>query len=268
MGRVDTGGSLAKGEQRNQLSIDNNNLLALKEVADVACLVNPLEQLSGPEPLRREPAFRIRPYRKADRSTICRLCCDSGYLGGPVDPLFQDRELFADLFTRPYLDYEPQWVFVAEANKKVIAYLLGSVRPNFDFFLMYSGFWTASKMLLRLASGRYSGHPRSRRFIRWLFTVGMSEQPNHPRHAAHLHVQVDRRYSALYPGRRLWEFYQEKLRENGVKQCYGVFYSYPGRHPEKGYSHYGFQVFDRRRTTLFEPEILDPVEVVCACKDL
>jgi hypothetical protein len=34
------------------------------------------------------------------------------------------------------------------------------------------------------------------------------------------------------------------------------------------YARYGFEVFDRRRTTLFEPEIREPVEVVCVCKSL
>ncbi len=53
-----------------------------------------------------------------------------------------------------------------------------------------------------------------------------------------------------------------------MKQCYGAFFSHPQRRPELAYARYGFTVFDRRRTTLFEPEIPDPVEVVCVCKTL
>jgi hypothetical protein len=34
--------------------------------------------------------------------------------------LFQDRELFAELFTRPYLDHEPEWGTVAESNGQVV----------------------------------------------------------------------------------------------------------------------------------------------------
>src|SRR5512135_12128 len=58
-------------------------------------------------PVCIEKKVRIRNYREADRSTIRRLCCDTGFLGNPVDSVFQDRELFADLFTKPYLNHEP-----------------------------------------------------------------------------------------------------------------------------------------------------------------
>lgn len=210
----------------------------------------------------------IRPYRKSDRETICRLCCETGFLGGPVDPLFQDHDLFAELFTRPYLEYEPEWAFVVEDRQEVVGYLLGSVRPRFDFKLLRSGLCTTTKMLLRLASGRYRNHPRSRHFIRWLLTSGFWEQPRHPRHAAHLHVQVDKHHQAYGIGRQLWKHYEQGLVEIGMKQCYGAFYSFAGRRPEQAYARYGFKVFDRRRTTLFEPEVRDPVEVVCVCKKL
>ncbi len=138
------------------------------------------EDLSGGGLHRGNGAVRIRPYRKSDRVEICRLCCETGFLGKPVDPMFQDRELFADLFTRPYLDYEPEWTFVAEADRQVVGYLLGSVRRDFELVLLRSGLRTTAKMLLRLASGRYARHARSRRFIRWLLTAGFREQPKHP----------------------------------------------------------------------------------------
>jgi ribosomal protein S18 acetylase RimI-like enzyme len=215
-----------------------------------------------------DSAIGIRPYRETDRKAICRLCCESAFLGEPVDALFQDRELFADLFTRPYLDYEPDGVLVAEAHRQVVGYLLGSVGTHFDVVLLRSGFWTTSRMLWRLAGGRYRHHPRSRLFIRWLLSAGFREQPKHPRDAAHLHIQVDKKYRGRGLARRLWEHFQEQIRSAGMKQCYGAFYSYPQRRPEMAYARYGFQVFDRRRTTLFEPEIREPVEVVCVWKKL
>src|SRR5579883_1462107 len=74
-------------------------------------------------PRFHEPV-RIRAYQKSDREAICRLCCDTGFLGRPVDSLFADRDLFAELFTRPYLDHEPEWGMVVEADGKVVGYLL------------------------------------------------------------------------------------------------------------------------------------------------
>jgi ribosomal protein S18 acetylase RimI-like enzyme len=212
--------------------------------------------------------IHIRGYTLDDKIAIQSLCCETGYLGKPVDALFQDRELFADLFTKAYLEHEPEWGLVAEANGRVVGYLLGSVATNFDRLQIRSGFQTTVKMLLRLITGKYASHPRSKRFIRWLLTSGFREQPKHPRNAAHLHFDLDQNYRGRGIGRRLWEEYERRLKAAGIKQCYGAFFSHPKRRPELAYTRYGFGVYDRRRTTMFEPEIMDPVEVVCVSKQL
>ncbi|PWU14893.1 MAG: hypothetical protein C5B50_16315 [Verrucomicrobia bacterium] len=215
-----------------------------------------------------EPVARIRPYREEDQPAVRRICCDTGFLGEPVEAVFQDRELFSDLFTRPYLESEPEWALVAEVDSRVVGYLLGSVRKHFDLVLMRSGCQTACKMLLRCASGRYAQHRRSTQFVRWLLTAGFWEQPRHPANAAHLHFNIGKGFRGRGLCRHLWGVYEQQLRAAGVKQCYGSFFSLPGRRPEMIYARYGFTVFDRRRTSLFEPEISSPVEVVCVNKEL
>jgi len=211
---------------------------------------------------------RIRPYSPADRLAVRRLCCETGFFGKPVDVFFQDRELFADLFTNAYLDYEPDWALVAEVDRRVIGYLLGAVSRRFDLLLLYSGFRTAARMLFRLASGRYSAHPRSGRFVRWLLTCGFSEQPKHPANASHLHWDLESGFRGRGICFHLWNVYERRLREAGIRHCYGAFFSYDKRRPEVVYSRYGFEVFDRKRTTIFQPEIPDPIDVVCVHKDL
>jgi ribosomal protein S18 acetylase RimI-like enzyme len=228
---------------------------------DVPALVEevPLE----PRAAARQSPVRIRAYRPEDRAAIRKLCCDTGFLGRPIDALYRDRELFADLFTRAYLRHQPQWALVAEAEGRVVGYLLGAVSRCFEAHLLHCGFVTASKMLLRLAAGCYADHPRSRRFVRWLLTAGFREQPRHPARAAHLHWDVEKNYRGRGVPQRLWAVYAQKLRGVGTRECYGAFFSYPGRRPELVYARYGFRVFDRKRTTLFEPELAEPVEVVC-----
>src|ERR1043166_4916889 len=102
-----------------------------------------------------ENKAHIRPYQQTDRGAVRRLCCETGFLGEPVAPLFQDSGLFADLFTNAYLDHEPEWALVAEVDGKIIGYLLGAVSKHFDLLLLRSGFCTAAKMLIRIATGRY-----------------------------------------------------------------------------------------------------------------
>jgi ribosomal protein S18 acetylase RimI-like enzyme len=226
---------------------------------------------------RVEETVRVRSYRPSDREAIRRLCCNTGFLGNPVDPLFQDRTLFADLFTEPYLEREPEWALVAEAPEwalvaeargRVIGYLLGSIDPHFDRWLLLSGFQTVSRMLLRLATGRYSNHPRSRKFIRWLLTAGLREQPQHPPQSAHLHFNLDCGYRGRGLAQLLWRNFESRLKARGIKRCYGSFFSYGHCKPELAYLRYGFRCYDRCLTTLFQPEISGKVEVVCVMKAL
>ena len=79
---------------------------------------------------------------------------------------------------------------------------------------------------------------------------------------------MDRGYRGRGIGQRSWELFEERLREAGIPQCYGAFFSHARRRPEWVYARFGFTVFDRIRTTLFAPEVSEPVEVVCVHKTI
>jgi len=210
----------------------------------------------------------IRKYRESDRDEVRRICCDTGFLGNPIEGIFQDRELFADLFTNVYLDYEPEWSLVAESQGRVAGYLLGSVNPHFNRTLMLSGFQTACKMLRRLLTGKYSQHPRSEQFVRWVLTKGLMEQPKHPEEAAHLHVNLERPLRQGLVARSLLMTFEDRLTSAGFDQYYAKFFSCTQRNPERMYDRLGFEVYDRMASTIFQPEISDPVNIVCTHKRL
>jgi GNAT superfamily N-acetyltransferase len=205
----------------------------------------------------------IRRYKLEDRAEIRRICCDTGFLGNPIETIFSDREVFADLFTNAYLDYGADWAWVADDGGHIVGYLLGAVAPSFNYTLMYSGFQTTVKMIKRAATGCYAAHPRSRHFIRWLLTNGYREQPKHPDNAAHLHLNVEKSHRGHGLGLRLWRAFEQQLESAGIRNCYGAFFSRPRRRPEAVYSRLGFSVFDRKATTIFQPEVSEPIEVVC-----
>lgn len=118
------------------------------------------------EPAASLLQVRLRQYQDHDRDEVCRICCETGFLGKPIDGIYRDRELFADLLTNAYLDYEPEWTLVAENKGRIAGYLTGSVDPRFNRTLMKSGFQTACKMLKRLLTGKYADYPRSEQFVR------------------------------------------------------------------------------------------------------
>ena len=111
--------------------------------------------------------FIIRGYRSSDREAVRKLCCETGFLGEPIDPVYEDRQLFADFLTTYYTDHEPESCFVLEIDGEIGGYLLGSRRPlQNQLYAFAQNIILFFRALLRYA--RY--HSRSRRFIhkfRW-----------------------------------------------------------------------------------------------------
>ena len=67
----------------------------------------------------------MRPYEARDREAVRAICCDTADGGGPVEAFFPDREVFADLLTRYYTDFEPESLWVAESHGRVQGYVSG-----------------------------------------------------------------------------------------------------------------------------------------------
>src|SRR6187551_1653888 len=76
-----------------------------------------------------EKRFTLRKFQPADRARVRELCCETGFLGNPIDPVFEDRQLFADYLTAYYTDWEPESSFVLLVNGEIRGYLLGSRQP-------------------------------------------------------------------------------------------------------------------------------------------
>ncbi|MCA1808961.1 MAG: hypothetical protein LC725_05870 [Lentisphaerae bacterium] len=69
----------------------------------------------------------IRQYLPGDRPAVRRISYDTADAGRPADGFFPDRELLADLLTGYYTDYEPESLWVAEEQGRVVGYLAGAL---------------------------------------------------------------------------------------------------------------------------------------------
>src|SRR5436189_6194862 len=99
--------------------------------------------------------YSIRSYQASDRGAVRKLCCETGFLGDPIDPVFQDRELFADFLTTYYTDHEPESSFVLEIDGEIRGYLLGSRKPlrnQLYSFQQTSGFFSALSGVIRVTT--------------------------------------------------------------------------------------------------------------------
>ncbi|MBD3265903.1 hypothetical protein GF373_04480, partial [bacterium] len=151
------------------------------------------EKMKKSEPKR---TWRIRPYTADDRQAVRDICCETGYSGQPIDPIFSDRDVFADFFTRYYTDFEPDAALVVEDQGKIVGYLIGCTRYRLHAIMekFLVAFVIAPKVIWRMATGRYNRSDRN--FLWWSLTRGNKETPAAPKRSSHFHFNLLSAYRA------------------------------------------------------------------------
>jgi ribosomal protein S18 acetylase RimI-like enzyme len=198
----------------------------------------------------------IRHYRVTDRLRVRELCCQTGFLGQDIAPVFEDRELFADYLTRYYTDVEPESSFVLEQEGVVKGYLLGSRLP---FKQQAFSFFNNMKLFLRGMS-RYPSYNRATRdFIGWILRNSWREVPAAPRRSAHFHFNILPEAQGLAHSTALMNAYLDYLRSCDVKSVYGQVVTFETRRGAKVFERYGFQVLERRQITKYRNVYAKPV---------
>ena len=194
-------------------------------------------------------SLTIRNYRPSDREAVRALCCSTGFLGEPIDPVYEDRELFADFLTTYYTDHEPESSFVLEMDGQICGYLLGCRRPLWNqLYSLYQNI-----VLFLRALGRYFLYnSRSRRFIRWTLVHGWREVPAAPRRTPHFHINLLPSARKISNTRALMSAYLSYLYRCGEKRVYGQMVTFESRRGEKMFERYGFKVLNRAEITKYK----------------
>ncbi len=192
--------------------------------------------------------YEIRGYRPEDRQAVRRLCCETGFLGQAIDPVFEDRELFADFLTAYYTDREPQSAFVLLKNGEIKGYLLGSRKR---FKLGIATLWDTLKNVAKLV-WRYPGYnAASKKYVHWLLLKGWRETPPAPDNAAHFHINILPEARTMDHTRRLFNAFFEYLLESGETRVYGQMVTWEERRTQALFRRYGFKVLNKREITKY-----------------
>src|SRR6201997_1160839 len=210
-------------------------------------------------------AFSIRSYRSSDREAVRRLRCKTGFLGEPIDPVYEDRQLFADFLTTYYTDHEPQSSFVLEVNGEIRGYLLGCRRPLLN--QLYS-FWQNVSLFIKALTRYFRYNDRSRRFIRWTVMHGWREVPAAPRRVPHFHINLLPDARKMSTTRALISAYLSYLYRSGEKRVYGQTVTFDSRRGEKMFERYGFNVLNRAEITKYKAFYPESVYLSTVIKNL
>lgn len=209
--------------------------------------------------------FEVRRYQPADRDAVRAICCDTGFLGNAIDPVFEDRELFADFLTDYYLRHEPDSAFVVIKEGCLGGYLLGAHRiGRHHRFSALQPIGCAGKVL-----GRYFGYnPASRRYIHWMLTKAWREVPPAPRNIGHFHINLLPAARSIHVCRELLETYLRHLYDQGVKQVHAQMVTFDGRRGFKLFERYGFKVLNQSEITKYRQFTDHTVYLSTIVKDL
>ena len=205
---------------------------------------------------------RVRPFRSTDRAAVRGICADTGCRGDPIDPVFGDRDVFADCLTRYYTDFEPESALIAEDEETglVIGYLLGC-RHSWRHALVQTGLLLGAvvpKTLWRLATLRYNG--ATRHFLWWVITRSARETPPVPRHAAHFHINLLPAFRDGHATRQLiFPYVASVAARNGMRGVYGQMQVRDDRRTARVFERYGFRILERRRLTKFSHVDPEPI---------
>ena len=212
-----------------------------------------------------ERRVEIRKLQPGDRARIRELCCDTGFLGNPIDPVFEDRELFADYLTAYYTDWEPESSFVLLVNGEIRGYLLGSRWP---FRQQCYAFYQNLSLFLRGIFRYRRYNAASKKFVQWIMRTAWREVPAAPRRTPHFHFNVLPDARQLATTRALTDSYLKYLHECGEKRVYGQVVVFEDRRGAKIFERYGFKVLNKSEITKYRGIHPHPVYLCTVIKDL
>ncbi len=209
--------------------------------------------------------FEIRKYQPSDRARVRELCCLTGFLGNPVDPIFEDRELFADYLTAYYTDWEPESAFVLLIGGDIRGYLLGS-RHSFrqQLYNLYNNVALFLRGMWRYP--RYNA--ASKKFVHWIFRQAWKEVPAAPRRTAHFHINLLADARQVATTRALMDSYLKYLHDHGEKAVFGQMVVFEDRRGTKMFERYGFRVLNKMEVTKYRDLHPEPVYLCTVIKDL
>ena len=193
----------------------------------------------------------IREYKREDRASLREIACDTAFMGEPAEKFFTGREFIADFLTLYHTDYEPQSVFIAEKEEKVIGYLSGAknektmdlvfifkVLPAAVFKLIFKGYIFKKNNLLFILFNIYS-------FFKGEFYEPAFIRKDYP---AILHINIDNNYRRYGIGNRLVETYLNYLIKEKIS---GIHLTTQSEKSFKFFEKAGFKIIYETKRSYF-----------------
>ena len=188
------------------------------------------------------PDFSIRSYKSADTSAVYEICLKTGNSGQDATHLFSDPLVLGHIYVGPYMEFEPQSVFILEDDQGPCGYIMGVLDSQTYYQWMHSEWLPKIRVNYKKPTGNPDTWDETAKITDLLFhPVSQRLLPDYP---AHLHIDLLSRAQGKGQGKLLMDRSIDYLKYNKI----------PGLHLELSsnndrafnfYRKYGIEELDR-----------------------
>ena len=186
--------------------------------------------------------FSIRSYKSADTSAAYEICLKTGNSGQDATHLFSDPLVLGHIYVGPYMEFEPQSVFILEDDQGPCGYIMGVLDSQTYYQWMHSEWLPKIRVNYKKPTGNPDTWDETAKITDLLFhPVSQRLLPDYP---AHLHIDLLSRAQGKGQGKLLMDRFIDYLKYNKI----------PGLHLELSsnndrafnfYRKYGIEELDR-----------------------
>ena len=188
------------------------------------------------------PDFSIRSYKSADTSAVYEICLKTGNSGQDATHLFSDPLVLGHIYVGPYMEFEPQSVFILEDDQGPCGYIMGVLDSQTYYQWMHSEWLPKIRVDYKKPTGNPDTWDETEKITNLLFhPVSQRLLPAFP---SHLHIDLLSRAQGKGQGKLLMDRFIDYLKYNKI----------PGLHLELSsnndrafnfYRKYGIEELDR-----------------------
>ena len=158
--------------------------------------------------------MEIRPYRNGDRDQVGLICLKTGDAGQDATAKHADDQLLPHIYALPYVDYAPQWAWVAEEDGVALGYIL-AIPDRAAFHEWWQNNWVP------VLEERFPTHERRNWPQADQQLLGSALDPEtdsewQEEYPAELHIDILPEGQGRGLGRKLMETLVGELREQGI----------------------------------------------------
>jgi ribosomal protein S18 acetylase RimI-like enzyme len=192
--------------------------------------------------------FSIRSYKSADTSAAYEICLKTGNSGQDATHLFSDPLVLGHIYVGPYMEFEPQSVFILEDDQGPCGYIMGVLDSQTYYQWMHSEWLPKIRVDYKKPTGDPDTWNETEKITNLLFQP--ESQRLFPGFPAHLHIDLLSRAQGKGQGKLMMDHFIDYIRKNKI----------PGVHLELSvnndrafgfYCKYGLQELDRNNESIF-----------------